>query len=168
MEAERWRVVWGGAAETRWTCMGVFDEHMKDLAENIRDEDRVEIEASSGLPPLECIQRSLEWSTYARTLLLHGQVAAIYGLGPAPGQEHTGIAWAITSNVVSRHPKLFAQASREILAELLYRHPVLINAVDVRYAAAIRWLTWLGARWGAELDMGRDGEIFRVFSITRD
>ena len=47
----------------------------------------------------------------------------------------------------------------------LARFPVLRNVVDARYAEAIRWLRWLGFRFGEPVNIGVAGLPFLPFQM---
>lgn len=138
------------------------------LAANMRPEDAAEVLASSGLAPLPAIIASVKHSEHSWTLLIDGEVAAIFGAHRHPTLTDGAFVWALTSTVVDRHRKTFARISRDVLRILLDHYPYLENAVDGRYLAAIRWIRWLGgyiAKEGAPF--GRAGLPFHHFHFRR-
>ncbi len=71
----------------------------------------------------------------------------------------------LTTDLVDCHWRQFARSCRELLPELMLRHPRLIGMVDARYALSIRWLHWLGAIVGTPEPFGVRGEPFCSFEI---
>lgn len=117
--------------------------HAAALAPLMRAEDTAEVLASGGFSPFQALRSSMRHSKVCRTALVAGEVAAIFGAmaDPEPG---VGIVWMLTGQAVTKHPRAFLRACRPALAELHKDFPILWNAIDARYEAAIRWARWLG------------------------
>lgn len=124
-------------------------EHAWLLAGTLRPEDAAEIRASGGYEPFAGLKESLVHSDFARTAVFNGQVAAMWGVGPsAQGtalvRSPIGIPWLLTGKAVNRHPKTFFRLCPPAITGLLQLYPVLVNAIDARYTAALRWAARLG------------------------
>lgn len=122
--------------------------HADQLAVTMRDADRAECRAG-GKTPLEALIRSIEVSLASYTMLIDGEVAAIFGVAPYRresmlGSLKEGIGWALTSRVVDRHPLTFMRWSRPALAVLRKHCSCLVNTVDASYQGALDWLEVLG------------------------
>lgn len=123
-------------------------EHGCALALCLRPEDRAEVEASTGAPPVQTILDSIRLSESAFTLFFDDEIAAIWGVVPIRKTVLTdpvgAVVWLLSGAVVNRHPMTFARISKRAIRWLDHRYPVLHNAVDCRYGAALRWVKWLG------------------------
>lgn len=111
---------------------------------NMRPEDAAECLASEGVSPVEAVRESIEASTEAWTLEIDGEVACSWGVVPMDGLPGVGVVWLLTTSVVDRHALTFWRLSRLVVAELLGRWVLLVNAIDARHTKAIRWAKRLG------------------------
>lgn len=136
--------------------------HGQALAAAMRAEDVNEVQATLGMGPLAGLRLSLEHASAsgggAWTLFLGGQVAAVWGVHPLT--ESVAAVWLLTSTVVERHRRFFAEVSRTEVCRLLERYLVLYNFIDVRYTRALRWAAWAGAQLGAARPWGVEGRPF--------
>ena len=131
----------------------VTEEHVLDVTARMRVADRQEVLASGGFTPEQALRESLKVSVLARTLRIAGEVAAIFGVALI---DEGAVPWALTTTTVDRHPREFWRASVEILAELRRAFPmVMVQRVDARYDAALRWLERLGFTVGPAEPWGR-------------
>lgn len=146
-------------------------EHARELAPRMRAADAAEVLASGGYTPIEALVGALDLSERAWTLELGGEVAALFGVvplrGTVLGPVQAGVIWALTGTTVERHRKSFARVSRDVLPALLEEYPALVNYVDDRYAAALRWAAWLGFDVGPPEPFGLHGLPFRRIVIRR-
>jgi hypothetical protein len=136
-------------------------EDALELADVMREADVAECEAIGG-HPLDHLIASLDASAVAYTVRFDGEVAAMYGAGPADDTTlcSRGVAWLLTGRRVAQHPKAFLKLCRPAVAELLGLYPVLENAIDARYAAAVRWAKWLGFVVEPAVKLGPAGALF--------
>jgi hypothetical protein len=107
-----------------------------------------EVQAAMGVSPLKGVLASMEASEFSFTLLLHGQVAAVWGAQPVqaggPVFIEGALAWLLSSTVVDCHKRAYLKATRAMVDALLMMYPAIFNYVDARYEEAIRWARWLG------------------------
>jgi hypothetical protein len=68
--------------------------------------------------------------------------------------------WFITGQKFIERPRAFARPARAVMAQLLERYPILVNYIDARYEAAVRWAKWLGFRVGEPVPYGPAGMPF--------
>lgn len=120
------------------------DAHAFDLAPRMRGDDIREIEAVSGLAPLEALLVSLRRSTEAWAGTVDGDVACMFGVGPLSLLGGEGCPWLLGSDLIERNAFAFARRNRAMVARWLQSYRVLRNHVDARNTQAIRWLGWLG------------------------
>ena len=117
-------------------------EHAYQLAPHMKQVDREEVKAASGLEPLEVLLKSLELSEKACAILAENEVIAMGGLVRL--NETTGIPWALTSDKIGLYPKEFCKIIKGLIQEFHQRYPLLTNFCDVRNTTTIRWLKWCG------------------------
>lgn len=142
------------------------------LAPLMRPADVAEVEAC-GLSPIEALARSLEVSQEAWALDLGGEVAALFGVEPGPRESLIGepdfhVVWALTGRAVDGHKKEFLLASRDAIAAFLARYPVLVNFIDARYEASLRWAVRIGGELRPAVAFGQAGEPFHPVIFRRD
>lgn len=130
-----------------------------------RGPDREEMLACSGLSVEQALAIGLERSLRAWVIESHGMPLAavgdtIHGIG-------VGVPWMVTTEHIADDPRGFLRASKAVLAEILQRHQVLVNYVDARNVAAIRWLAWLGFEIGDPVPYGLHRLPFRQFTMIR-
>jgi hypothetical protein len=143
----------------------VRDTDAAALAGVMRPEDAAEVLASGGWSPLQGICGSLEISSVKFAVDIDGDLAALGGIADGPrwtllGGPSYGVVWLLTGSAVARHPGAFWRASVVVLQRLLELQPVLWNAIDARYVAALRWARRLGAEVQPAIPWGESGLPF--------
>jgi hypothetical protein len=98
--------------------------------------------ASGGRRPSSALRASLRASSFARTVFIAGEPAAMFGVVELANGD--AIPWALTTDVCDRYPVAFFKTSRHVLAALQQIFPRLFQFVDARYYAAVDWLERLG------------------------
>lgn len=136
-------------------------EDVKLLGPKIREIDRREVRAMSGLEPEEALALSFERSTRVFSALTgDGKIIQMWGVGPVgPLLGFVGMPWLLASDILQR-PEVsreFIRQSRPYARELEEGFTRLENRVHAENRLAIRWLKWLGycfadkpERWGGE------------------
>lgn len=115
------------------------------MALRLRDEDKAELRAASGMPPLAALEHS-----FAATVLPHVGVdeddkpVCLGGVVPFPRCPLRGVVWAVASTDVERHRVSFLRRSIPWVKLWQAQFPILTNAVDERNTVHIEWLRWLG------------------------
>ena len=117
-------------------------EHAYQLAPHMKQADREEVKASSGLEPLDVLLKSLELSEKAYAILAMDEVIALGGLVPL--NKEVGIPWALTSDKIALYPKQFCKITKKLLKGFHKSYPLLTNFCDARNHTTIRWLKWCG------------------------
>lgn len=146
-------------------------EDMAELAEKMRAEDRAEVLSSGSFTAADAVIESVEATTDPRSLFINGELAVMYGVVPGPTNligRRVGVPWVLTTDVVTRNPKAFVKASRQILPDLFLDKDILVNYVDDRYTSSVRWLRMLGFWVGEPEPFGSNGEPFRPFVMRRE
>lgn len=140
-------------------------EDLRGLCMDARAADRAEIESVAGFSLETAVGLLIPHSCKAQKIVCDGQLLA--AVGDARHDPITGVPWLISTVHVERHPREFLRACRPLVADMLGRHHVLVNYVDARNHAAIRWLAWLGFKFEPAVSYGHQGLPFLPFKIER-
>lgn len=140
--------------------------HIPLIAPKMRQADALEVWASDGLRPAQAIRASMRGSDFSRTLFIHGECAAIFGVKL---QDGVGVPWVLTTTVVDRFPIAFWKASKHVLGELAQKYGVLAQCIDWRHAQALRWVKRLGmAVDESPHRCGPEGALFHHVFLRRE
>lgn len=133
----------------------------------VRQVDREEVAEGFGQSISSALTLGLR-SSVECTVIAWGEtpLAALGDVSYNPGAG-IGIPWLISTDAIEQHPLAFLRACRPLVARMLQRHQTLINYVDVRNHAAIRWLEWLGFSMGSPTVYGPNQLLFRQFVLER-
>lgn len=142
--------------------------HIAPVAIHMRQADRDELAASSSRSPFTALEYSLERSTIARTVLVDGKPAGMFGCGDLSVLTKAGSPWLLGTDDLALAPLQFLRASVDWRDKLFERYDVLRNLVDDRNVASIRWLKWLGFSMSDPLPVGKGGLPFRLFQLRAD
>lgn len=139
------------------TFSPALPQHVAELCPVLREADRLEVQALTGLPPEIALREALAASGAPLVAHVDGGIAGIFGVEPVIGFPEVGVVWFVGSDAVSRHAVEFQRLSRSWLVGAHRRHPLLTNRVDARNELHIRWLRRMGfslvqriEHWGAE------------------
>ena len=113
------------------------------LADNLRQEDRLEVLASHG-STLQALQDGFNNSEECWTFEVQDtkEIAGMYGLGKI--DDTTGMPWLLTAPAIHKVWLPFLRQSKEWVKEANTKYPVLTNYCDERYTVAIKWLQFVG------------------------
>lgn len=143
------------------------EAHARELAPRLREEDAAEILASGGFTPLEALLDALAISTEAYAVSMRGELALMFGIVPGSFLSGEVYPWALTSAVVERFPRAFLRGSREVVGCWLERYPLLVQEVDARYRAALRWARAIGFDVAPAAPFGLAGRPFHRITARR-
>jgi hypothetical protein len=132
----------------------------------IREADREEIESATGLPIVQALAR-LPLGKTSSAIVLADKVLAIFGDQPHDPGAGIGVPWLISTVFIEQHPRQFLRVCRPAVRRMLEQHRMLVNYVDKRNTAAIRWLGWLGFTFGTAVPYGAEGRDFLFFNMIR-
>lgn len=139
--------------------------HALMMAPHVRAAEVREIADSDGLTPVRALLREVERSSSAWAWIVDGEVACMFGIVAPNALDYASYPWMITTPLVEENWRQFARSCRELLPEILARHPRLTGMVDARYEVSVRWLQWLGANLGEPRPWGAAGAPFHPFEI---
>ena len=142
-------------------------EAFAELCDDLRAADERELLAAYGRPCVdviaESIERSIEplaaWDTADRLI-------AIFGRAPV-GPILTPMAspWLLGTSLLEQHAGILVRLSRQYVAAWREQHPLLVNFVDVRNTASIRYLKAVGFEFDEPAPFGAEGLPFQRFSM---
>lgn len=116
-----------------------FDLH--HIAENMRQADRDEVAAASGLPPLEVLKKGILNSDICWCFRHHGEPIFLVGIG---GDGDFGGIWLLGTDSILKHKRFLHKLAKSVIAEWHLRWPKIGNIVDARNTVHIRWLKAMG------------------------
>lgn len=131
------------------------------MAERLRPADLAEVQATC-VSVVGGMQASIEASAICVVAEREGQPVILLGCVEDAGR---GVPWLLATTEVARYPGALTKIGRHYVGIFKARWPVLINAVDARNSASIRWLERLGFKIGAPQPFGLNGELFRPFTM---
>lgn len=114
-----------------------------EIAENLRQGDRDEVQASSNLTPAEALLGSYSLSTHAY-VILSTEGDPIAAFGAAPHAAGIGIVWMLGTDGIEQEAFGIARRTRRYFDELNAAYFMLWNYIDARNATSMRWLRWGG------------------------
>lgn len=139
--------------------------HVPALAERLRQADKAEIAAASGLDPLRGLGQSVALSHVSHTIMEGEEPVAIYGARELKDGE--GLIWMLASDALERRSIQFLRSSVEYIDRLhdeVGCH-TLSNFTDKRNSLHHKWLRWTGFTFEREVHIGPQSMPF--FQITR-
>ena len=145
---------------TDYLITKALPEHVDELVQNMRAEDRAEVEAT-GDDPKSALLHSIERSTEAWTAFADGRVICMFGIAPPTILSDMAVPWLLTAEEMPKHKRIFLSRSRQVVEDWRQQYTLMVNYVDARYAKALRWLEWLGFSMGPDEILGPTGTPFR-------
>jgi hypothetical protein len=136
----------------------------------LRDADRQELEAASGPDVLGQLQEAVRFSRgrlgrMAFVAELEGEAIALFGFVPAGALSEAAHPWLVGTDTLNRVPGMLTRLSRSYCSAVLGEYPVLVNYVDVRHEASVRWLSRLGFELQPPEPFGVAGLPFHRFEM---
>lgn len=139
-----------------------------EIAAIVRQADLDEITEALGIEMEHGLRLCFGGSCKASKIVVDGKVVAVFGDSVHDVQQSIGVPWLISTIHVDKRAKPFLRVCREEVLEMLTRHETLINYVDARNVQAIRWLKWLGFKFGEAVPYGPKGLPFFQFQLKRE
>jgi hypothetical protein len=135
-------------------------EDIPFLAENIREDDRLEIWHGYRVTPEEAFQTGYDVSDTPYTVEWKGNPVAMFGVS---GVEGVGVPWMLATDDLKKIRKSFLKECRSYVEELNNEYPLLVNQVWAKNTTHIQWLKWLDFQFDIPVEMGPDNEMFIRF-----
>jgi len=140
------------------------DADVKALADNLRDSDRQELEASFKGGVQAAIAGSVDSSAFCRAAILNGRVIGIFGLRELSVNE--AMPWMLGTDELALNKKVFVSLVKKHLDQWFSLYSTLSNYVDYRNTLSIRWLKALGFSVSGKYIFPHSGQPFYKFSQT--
>lgn len=141
------------------------DDDIQDLIDNIRPEDKVEIEALSEYSLEDTIRASIQMQADAKAWVVEGKVACVYGVVPHQDSDKTGVIWMIATDIFDENRTTFARGCKKVFEEMIKGYDYLFNYIHSANHVSIEWLQWLGFTICEPEQIGRQGETFYRFEM---
>lgn len=121
-------------------------EDLQYVAHNLREEDRAEVVAATGLDPRLLLPHAAgEGREVLAAGLQHNDRAEIiFGVDPMPELPSVGVIWLLSTPAIYDHPVEFVVRTRELLDKFHERYELLTNFIDERNERHVKWLRWMG------------------------
>ena len=113
------------------------------LSLNLRQADKDELMASVGLTPAEAIFFSIVDSTENWVVIHDGKIEAVFGVRWVP-EHNVAVPWFLGTDKIIEYSIAFLRQSKKVVDAWLDQYGILLNLVDSRHTASIKWLRWLG------------------------
>lgn len=144
-------------------------EHLRQIAEGLREKDREEI-LRSGVSVNRALWRAYRNSILCKVAFIDGKIAAIWGLcvglrNDVSLMSDLGVPWLHTTAAIEAAPRAFVvEALRELRAMRQLR-PQMESYVDAEYGQARRLLQMLGFAVDQPQPVGINGSQFCRFHV---
>ncbi len=113
-----------------------------EVGENLRDDDRREVEETLGLYAPVAVLQSYYNSAYGHTVYFHdahGKAAGVAGVTP------DNVIWMLCTPVIETKPHTFVREAKRWLDSL--DNPFIYNHADMRNAVHIKLLKFMGFKF---------------------
>jgi hypothetical protein len=149
----------------------VLPVSVEDIAEilpAVRQADIDEISEALGVPMEQALFDAITGSLNAKKIVIDGHVVAVFGDAVFSILGSVGVPWLISTVHVELHARAFLKVCKPEVQGMLTRHRHLMNYVDARNTAAIRWLRWLGFNFAPAAPYGARRFKFHQFTLNRE
>lgn len=121
------------------------------VAQNMREEDRAEIQAAGERSPVEALFDGFLTSRECFTAVDDNDTpVAMFGVSPHHSPE-VGVIWLLGTEGIVSNRISFLRVSRPWVEYFHQTYPVLTNAVDARNKVHMDWLRWVGCTFVKEI-----------------
>lgn len=138
------------------------------IADNMRDADRVEVDASGGYTPMQALQMSIDTSQFSAVASVDGVPFVAFGVSIRSCiTGDVGHPWLLGTDGIITYAREFLKHSYKVRDEMLSQCPLLMNYVHAGNQKSIQWLSRLGFAIGPAQPFGLKGQLFHRFSLER-
>ena len=149
----------------KYAIVSPTDEHIHALALDMSKADTDEVWAAGRKTPLEALEQSVSASSEPYVGLHEGRALCMFGVAELTILDNKGIPWMLSSDELKYHARPFLRGSRMYIDLMKEKYPFMVNFVDARNRAAIRWLRWLHFRLLPAEARGPDNVLFHRFEM---
>lgn len=132
---------------------------------NIREADRLEVEAASGAGHGQILRNTLHLSDEVWVGKADDDIVAVFGVHVVSFATGKAIPWLISTTLIEKHSRDFLRYCRPVFKKMCAGYDFLINYVDDRNVAAKIWLKWLGFTLHEPVPYGAQLLPFRCFTM---
>lgn len=159
----------GRAVNTKTLDHDTIRESLEYIAENLRPEDRAEVQATIGdSDPFWALFESYEASTASWLMLDRtGLPIGVFGVAPHVTPK-VGIAWMIGTPGIFKEGFTLARLTDLYMEKMQQHYPILWANVDARNELSMRWLEWANFKLAdADPAYGPESRLFLQYIRTR-
>lgn len=92
---------------------------------------------------------------------IDGKLACIWGVIPPTLMSNQAYLWLYTTDVIKEHQFVLVRHSQMVIEEILEEYPSIVGHAIIGSTKSIRWLKWLGAKFGTPQGTGLPFRITR-------
>lgn len=100
----------------------------------------------------ETNQKAMDFSLLMSTIIwagyIDGKLACLWGVIPPSLMSNQAYLWLQTTNVIEEHQFILVRHSQLVIKEILEEYPSIVGHAIIGSSKSIRWLKWLGAKFG--------------------
>ena len=130
-------------------------EAAKEVASNLRPDDRREVEEGWGLDPMDVLVKAAYSGTGVWFEVPNGKTAGLAGV------DDGGIIWMLCTPAIHEYPITFAREAKRFVESRT--EPLLWNIVDKRNTVHLKLLKFLGFKFLREISHGPNNLSFIEF-----
>ena len=135
------------------------------LVRNMREHDKMEVNAATHMGLRNAVQTSVIMSTYSKTGLVNDELVCMWGVCPISLLSGSGSPWMLGTDLITEKQRIFLRRSKPWLDDIRKDYRYLENFVDARNVMSIKWLKWLGFEMDEAEPYGIHGEPFHKFTM---
>lgn len=145
------------------------EEHVRHVAQNMRQCDIEEIRACSGRDPLVALSDSVAKADEVLTGVDPDDTPVfIFGLTARCRLTGTGAPWMLGTDNVAKFPREMMVDSRKIIGFMLDNFPRLENYVHIKNTVSVNWLKSVGFKMDEPFVAPLSGEQFMRFYMNKE
>lgn len=119
-----------------------LDRHQtRDLILSVRGGILTDIESKT-------LDACLGFATHLWVGRINDKVVCAWGLVPPTLLADEAYLWLYSTPAVADHKFLFVRYSQRVIEEMLKLYPTIVGVTAIGAGDSIRWLKWLGAKFG--------------------
>lgn len=134
------------------------------VACHLRKEDKAEIQAGSGVHPIQALMHGYHDSDPCYTMIAKsGNPFGMFGVVEHPEDPSIAFIWMLATDEIEENKIAFGRGSKKFIEELSQRYRILQNSADARNVLHLKWLKWLGFTFTTVSTQGVEGRPFVEF-----
>lgn len=97
-------------------------------------------------------ERTMDFCLMMSTVIwagfINGGLACIWGVIPPTLMSDRAYLWLYTTDLIKEHQFTLVRHSQLVMEEILSEYPTVVGHAIIGSDKSIRWLKWLGAKFG--------------------